>query len=101
MLQWEFLAISLVEAAKNRLKVKSNSVVLLAGVNDYSNLAVMEWADTFALYYPTSRLSIIDKGEGMSGIGIQPHIHIPWTPEHIQEDIDVKLALQLLQNEEW
>ncbi|MEM5621221.1 hypothetical protein AAHB56_07200, partial [Bacillus thuringiensis] len=63
--------------------------------------AVMEWADTFALYYPTSRLSIIDKGEGMSGIGIQPHIHISWTPEHIQEDVDLKLALQLLQNEEW
>lgn len=72
-----------------------------AGLNDYSNLAVMEWADTFALYYPTSWLSIIDKGEGMSGIGIQPHIHIPWTPEHIQEDVDLKLALQLLQNEEW
>ncbi|EOO16688.1 hypothetical protein IG9_02870 [Bacillus cereus HuA2-9] len=72
-----------------------------AGLNDYSNLAVMEWADTFALYYPTSRLSIIDKGEGMSGIGIQPHIHIPWTSEHIQEDVDLKLALQLLQNEEW
>lgn len=37
----------------------------------------------------------------MSEIGIQPHIHIPWTPEHIQEDLDLKLALQLLQNEEW
>ncbi|SME47309.1 hypothetical protein BACERE00185_05137 [Bacillus mobilis] len=36
----------------------------------------------------------------MSGIGIQPHIHTPWTPEHIQEDVDLKLALQLLQNEE-
>ncbi|MDG0950295.1 S41 family peptidase [Bacillus paranthracis] len=91
---------SFVEVAKKSLKVKVIGRPT-AGVNDYSNLAVMEWADTFALYYPTSRLSIIDKGEGMSGIGIQPHIHIPWTPEHIQEDIDVKLALQLLQNEEW
>ncbi|MDA1583951.1 S41 family peptidase [Bacillus cereus group sp. TH230-1LC] len=91
---------SFVAAAKKSLKVKVIGRPT-AGVNDYSNLAVMEWADTFALYYPTSRLSIIDKGEGMSGIGIQPHIHIPWTPEHIQEDIDVKLALQLLQNEEW
>ncbi|HFJ9451667.1 S41 family peptidase [Bacillus tropicus] len=91
---------SFVEVAKKSLKVKVIGRPT-AGVNDYSNLAVMEWADTFALYYPTSRLSIIDKGEGMSGIGIQPHIHIPWTPEHIQEDVDLKLALQLLQNEEW
>ncbi|MED3398249.1 S41 family peptidase [Bacillus wiedmannii] len=91
---------SFVEVAKKSLKVKVIGRPT-AGLNDYSNLAVMEWADTFALYYPTSRLSIKDKGEGMSGIGIQPHIHIPWTPEHIQEDVDLKLALQLLQNEEW
>ncbi|PGB74976.1 peptidase [Bacillus wiedmannii] len=91
---------SFVEVAKKSSKVKVIGRPT-AGLNDYSNLAVMKWADTFALYYPTSRLSIIDKGEGMSGIGIQPHIHIPWTLEHIQEDIDVKLALQLLQNEEW
>lgn len=91
---------SFVEVAKKSLKVKVIGRPT-AGVNDYSNLAVMEWADTFALYYPTSRLSIIDKGEGMSGIGKQPHIHIPWTPEHIQEDVDLKLALELLQNEEW
>ncbi|EMI9086253.1 peptidase [Bacillus cereus] len=91
---------SFVEVAKKSLKVKVIGRPT-AGVNDYSNLAVMEWADTFALYYPTSRLSIIDKGEGMSGIGIQPHIHIPWTPRHIQEDVDLNLALQLLQKEEW
>ncbi|KMQ06337.1 peptidase [Bacillus cereus] len=91
---------SFVEVAKKSLKVKVIGRPT-AGLNDYSNLAVMEWADTFALYYPTSRLSIIDKGEGMSGIGIQPHIHIPWTPEHIQEDVDLKVALELLQNEEW
>ncbi|MEH7456753.1 S41 family peptidase [Bacillus sp. JJ1127] len=72
-----------------------------AGVNDYSNLAVMEWDDTFALYYPTSRLSIVDKGEGMSGIGIQPHLYIPWTPEHIEEDVDLKTALYLLNDSEW
>ncbi|MFJ8239006.1 S41 family peptidase [Bacillus tropicus] len=91
---------SFVEVAKKSLKVKVIGRPT-AGLNDYSNLAVMEWADTFSLYYPTSRLSTIDKGEGMSGIGIQPHIHIPWTPEHIQEDVDLKLALQLLQNEGW
>ncbi|WP_439019724.1 S41 family peptidase [Bacillus thuringiensis] len=91
---------SFVEGAKKSLKVKVIGRPT-AGVTDYSNLAVMEWADTFALYYPTSRRSIIDKGKGISRVGIQPHIYIPWTPEHIQEDVDLKLALQLLQNEEW
>ncbi|HDR7612486.1 TPA: peptidase [Bacillus mycoides] len=91
---------SFVEVAKKSSKVKVIGRPT-AGVTDYSNLAVMEWADTFALYYPTSRRSIIDKGKGMTGVGIQPHIHIPWTPEHIQEDVDLKLALQLLLNEEW
>ncbi|HDR5100739.1 TPA: peptidase, partial [Bacillus anthracis] len=48
---------SFVEVAKKSLKVKVIGRPT-AGLNDYSNLAVMEWADTFALYYPTSRLSI-------------------------------------------
>ncbi|EJS75895.1 S41 family peptidase [Bacillus cereus] len=91
---------SFVEAAKKSSKVKVIGRPT-ASVTDYSNLAVMDWADTFALYYPTSRRSIIDKGKGISGVGIQPHIHIPWTPEHTQEDVDLKLALQILQNEEW
>ncbi|EJR55285.1 hypothetical protein IIM_01370 [Bacillus cereus VD107] len=91
---------SFVETAKKSAKVKVIGRPT-AGINDYANLAVMKWANTFALCYPTSRLSIIDKGEGMSGVGIQPHIHIPWTPEHIQEDVDLKVALQLLNQEEW
>ncbi|HDR5302145.1 TPA: peptidase, partial [Bacillus anthracis] len=44
---------SFVEVAKKSLKVKVIGRPT-AGLNDYSNLAVMEWADTFALYYPTS-----------------------------------------------
>lgn len=68
------LAILFVEVAKKSLKVKVIGRPT-AGVNDYSNLAVMEWADTFALYYPTSRLSIIDKGEGMSEL-VYNHIYI-------------------------
>lgn len=55
----------------------------------------------FFYYNRDVKFLLIDKDEGMSEIGIQPHIHIPWTPEHIQEDLDLKLALQLLQNEEW
>ncbi len=65
------------------------------GLNDYANLATMVWENKFELMYPTSKLSIVDEGKGMSGIGIKPDIYIPWTPDHIKEDIDLKRALDL------
>ncbi|MGE8202956.1 S41 family peptidase [Heyndrickxia sp. NPDC080065] len=67
-----------------------------AGLNDYANLAIMKWNDLFELWYPTSRLSRIDKGEGMTGVGIKPNIYIPWTPKHIFEDIDLQEGIKLL-----
>lgn len=79
---------------------KSNKVTVVGratmGLNDYANLVSAKWEEGFELMYPSSRLSRIDKGEGMTGVGITPHIHIPWTPEHIKEDIDVKKAFELL-----
>ncbi|MDW0114198.1 S41 family peptidase [Sporosarcina saromensis] len=69
------------------------------GVNDYSNLVSAKWGEGFELMYPTSRLSRIDKGEGMTGVGITPHVYIPWTPEHLEEDVDMKKALELLSTE--
>jgi C-terminal processing protease CtpA/Prc len=67
-----------------------------AGLNDYSNLVGMKWKDTFELWYPTSRLTRIDKGEGMTNVGILPDIYIPWTPAHLVEDVDIQKAIQLL-----
>ena len=67
------------------------------GVNDYANLAKKKWDDGFVMMYPTSRLSRIDQGNGMTGVGILPHVHIPWTPAHLHEDIDLEHALRLLE----
>ncbi|MGN7386463.1 S41 family peptidase [Sporosarcina sp. SAFN-015] len=79
---------------------KSNKVTVMGratmGLNDYANLVSMKWDEGFELMYPSSRLSRIDKGEGMTGIGITPHIHIPWSPDHIEVDVDVKKAFELL-----
>ncbi len=66
------------------------------GLNDYTNLTSMIWNNEFELMYPTSRLSRIDKGKGMSGIGIQPHIYIPWSPKHLEDDIDLRTAISML-----
>lgn len=79
---------------------KSSKVTVIGratmGLNDYANLVSVKWEDGFELMYPSSRLSRIDKGEGMTGVGIKPHIHFPWTPEHINEDLDMKKAFELL-----
>ena len=67
-----------------------------AGLNDYTNLTIMKWEEGFELWYPTSKLKRVDNGKGMTGIGIEPDVYIPWTPEHIHEDVDMKKALELL-----
>ncbi|MGP4073497.1 S41 family peptidase [Piscibacillus sp. B03] len=72
-----------------------------AGVNDYSNLVPMTWDNQFELMYPTSKLKRIDEGKGMTGIGILPDVHIPWTPEHLERDIDLEEALSLLNQKEF
>ena len=34
----------------------------------------------------------------MTGVGIKkPHIHIPWTPKHLFEDVEIQTALKLLE----
>ncbi|UOQ84934.1 S41 family peptidase [Gracilibacillus salinarum] len=84
---------SFVELCKNSSKVIVMGRPTL-GLNDYANIAIMELADKFELWYPTTKLSRVDEGKGMSGKGIQPDIYIPWSPQHIKEDVDLKEALQ-------
>ncbi|WP_042221630.1 S41 family peptidase [Oceanobacillus manasiensis] len=67
------------------------------GVNDYSNLAVMQWDDQFELMYATSRLDSLDTREADAEQGIKPDVYIPWTPEHINKDLDIEEAMKLLQ----
>lgn len=79
---------------------KSSKVTVIGratmGLNDYANLTSKIWDEGFELAYPTSRLSRIDNGQGMTGVGIAPHIHIPWTPEHLDIDVDMNHALKIL-----
>lgn len=46
------------------------------------------------LYYPTSKMD--DESEFASNEGIMPHVYIPWTPQHLIEDIDLKKVLSLI-----
>ncbi|MFD1173181.1 S41 family peptidase [Oceanobacillus picturae] len=67
------------------------------GVNDYSNLSVKRWEDQFELMYATSRLDQLDTRKPDAEQGIKPDVYIPWTPEHINKDIDLEGAMKLLQ----
>ncbi|GGA72670.1 S41 family peptidase [Ornithinibacillus halotolerans] len=67
------------------------------GINDYSNLVEKRWNDLFELMYPTSRLDSLDHRKPDHEQGIKPHIYIPWTPEHLEKDIDMETAMKLLQ----
>lgn len=66
------------------------------GLNDYANLAIKKLENKFELWYPTSKLSKVDDGKGMTGIGILPDVYIPWSPAHLQEDLDMKKALEII-----
>lgn len=46
------------------------------------------------LYYPTSIMD--EKSVFASNEGIVPHIEVPWTPQHLIEDVDVKKVLSLI-----
>lgn len=69
------------------------------GILDYSNCCFAEFGDDY-LMYPTSRSLEIDKGNGMTDRGVEPDIYIPWTPEHLERDVDLDYVLKLIQTSE-
>ena len=65
------------------------------GINDYSNINTIP-IDQYELIFPTSRSQAIDVGKGMTDKGVVPDMLIPWTPEHLQQDVDLEKALTLV-----
>lgn len=66
------------------------------GVIDYSNVAEQKFEDDFSLYYATSVYEGVKYGKGYDNIGVKPEIYIPWSPEHINKDVDLEYALKFL-----
>ena len=66
-----------------------------AGANDYSNCCVQRYGD-FSLQYPMSRSLLIDRGEGKLHRGEPVDVYIPWTPEHIERDVDLERVREML-----
>ena len=63
------------------------------GILDYSNCSVAVW-DQFQMVYPTSRDGSIDSGEGMGHKGVPVDHYIPWTPVHLEKDVDMEYVLE-------
>jgi len=67
------------------------------GILDYSNCCVKDFGD-YKLLFPTSRDTRIDQGKGMNDRGVEPDILIPWTPEHLERDVDLEECLNYCKN---
>lgn len=65
------------------------------GILDYANCCNADF-DQFRLVFPTSRYLGIDAGRGLTDKGILPDVQIPWTPEHLERDVDLDMALDFL-----
>ncbi|TGB02030.1 S41 family peptidase [Halobacillus salinus] len=88
---------SFVETVKHSDKVTVIGRPTL-GMNDYANVAMMTMEEKFQFWYPTSKSSAVDEGNGMGGVGIQPDVYIPWTPEHLDKDVDLERSMEVLEN---
>lgn len=65
------------------------------GILDYSNVAFVKY-DDFTLMYPTSRLSSLDHGKGMMRHGVPVDVYVPWTPKHLERDVDLEAVLNMI-----
>lgn len=59
------------------------------GINGYGNITCAVWNNRFELYYPTSRLNSMDKGKTLLDVAVHPDVYLPWTPEHLERDVDL------------
>ncbi len=68
-----------------------------AGALDFANVTYEEFEEiNMALMYPTSKSVRILRGKGIDNLGVQPHVYTPWTPQHLEKDIDLDTAIHWL-----
>lgn len=65
------------------------------GASDYCNCIEVLLPFNLLLRYPMSKNARVATGEGVDGLGLTPDIHIPWSPEHLERDLDLQKALEL------
>lgn len=68
------------------------------GILDYSNIIEINY-DGFLFVYPHSRLCCIDKGIRYMGKGYSVDVYFPWTPEHLEHDVDMEKVLGMIEED--
>lgn len=75
---------------------KSSKVTVLGrptmGIMDIFNVVDVDF-DEYSFFYGISKSADED---AYNGIGVQPDVYIPWTPEHLEKDVDLECALKLI-----
>lgn len=62
---------------------------------DYSNPLAMAFEDRFVFVYPMSKTKAAAEGRGMRGVGVEPDVAVPFTPEECTRDLVMERALAL------
>ncbi|MGE8035695.1 S41 family peptidase [Lysinibacillus sp. NPDC093692] len=67
------------------------------GIMDFFNVVTVDY-DDYEFVYSISKMH---EKYHYNVTGVKPHIYIPWTPQHLHEDIDLNYVLRLChQNQE-
>lgn len=64
------------------------------GILDYFNVTTKDYGK----YEFSYSISKMNEKYHTNETGTQPHYHIPWTPQHLVEDVDLNYALSLCEN---
>lgn len=64
------------------------------GIMDYFNVVTINYGD-YEFWYSISKMN---ENYYINGKGVEPHIYIPWTPEHIKEDKDLAFVLDIIES---
>lgn len=67
-----------------------------AGSLDNTCPRVVQLDEDFALVVPTAKYVAATEGHATLGRGIVPDVHIVWTPEHLERDVDLERACELV-----
>ncbi|WP_033542142.1 S41 family peptidase [Planococcus sp. CAU13] len=59
------------------------------GIIDFCNVTTMDYGD-YEFGYSISKM---DEKYYTNETGVTPHVHIPWTPEHLEEDVDLEWVM--------
>ncbi|MEY9140215.1 S41 family peptidase [Mammaliicoccus lentus] len=80
-----------------RLKDFKNAEIIgrpTKGMNDYSNVMIVDINNDYQLMVPHSKDGAVDVNKGMSNKGVEVDYYIPWTPEELHKDIILETAIE-------